>query len=111
LPAVITREVARTVSLITSDKPAVQGGGFDSGKKTFVIDRRDARTLVISQDDWIVWNGQKYQIEKLEELEFDAGWVVAGKLLIGETGLETEFQQTVEASDAIEVEEEADEEV
>jgi len=107
LPATMTREVVRNISVISADKLMVQGGGFDSSKRVFIIDRRDARDLVVSQDDWLVYNGRKYQFEKIEEMEFDSGWIITGKVLLGETDLETGLLQSVDGKDTIEVESEA----
>jgi hypothetical protein len=58
-----------------------------------------------------VWNGRKYQFEKIEELEFDSGWIITGKVLLGETDLETGLQQTVEVEDSLLISEAAIEEV
>jgi alpha-L-arabinofuranosidase len=107
LPATFTREVVRNISLISADKQLVQGGGYESGKRVFIIDRRDARNLVISLDDWLVWLGQKYQIEKLEEMEFQTGWIVTGKVLVGETDLELGLQQSIDSGDIVEIDSEA----
>jgi len=107
LPAMILREATRNISIISADKQMVQGGAFEIGRRVFIIDRRDARGLVLSHDDWLVWNGNKYQFEKIEEMEFDSGWVINAKLLVGETDDDTVLQQTVDASDVIEIESEA----
>jgi len=107
LPAMISREATRNISIISADKQMVQGGAFEVGKRVFIIDRRDARDLVLTHDDWLVWNGNKYQFEKIEEMEFDSGWVIQAKLLVGETDDETGLQQTMDASDAVEVASEA----
>lgn len=104
LPARLTREVVRNISLISADKLIVQGGGYDTAKKVFIIDRRDARSLVLSQDDWLVYGGRKYQFEKIEEMEFDSGWIITGKVLLGETDLETGLQQSVDGTDTVDLE-------
>lgn len=103
LPARLTREVVRNISIISADKQMVQGGGFDSAKKVFIIDRRDARSLVLSQDDWLVYGGRKFQFDKIEEMEFDSGWIITGKVLLGETDLETGLQQSVDAADTVDL--------
>ena len=111
LPATFTRDVVRNISVISADKQMVQGGSYDASKRVFVIDRRDARSLVLSQDDWLVWDGVKYQFEKIEKLEFRTGWIITGKALLGETDLETGLQQALEASDVLAVEDAIVEEV
>jgi len=107
LPATFTREVVRNISLISADKQLVQGGGYDSSKRVFIIDRRDARNLTISLDDWLIWGGHKYQPEKIEEMEFQSGWIVTGIVLVGETDLEISLQQFVDGEDSLEIESEA----
>lgn len=102
LPVRLTRDIARNISVISADKTMVQGGSFEVGKKVFIVDRRDARSLVLSHDDWLVWNGHKYQIEKIDEIEFDSGWIITGKVLLGETDLEDGLQQTVDGLDVVE---------
>lgn len=111
LPVRLAREVVRNISLISADKLIVQGGGYDTGRKVFVIDRRDARSLVLTLDDWLVYGGHKFQFEKVDELEFDSGWIITAKVLLGEIDRETELQQTVEATDSAEIESEASAEV
>lgn len=111
LPAIMTRNVVRNISIISADKQMVQGGSYDVSKRVFIIDRRDARSLVLSQADWLVWDGVKYQFEKIEKLEFRTGWIITGKALLGETDLETGLQQSLEASDALTVGDVAAEEV
>ncbi len=103
LPAMLTRDVVRNISVISADKQMVQGGNFDVSKRVFIIDRRDARSLVLSHDDWLVWNGRKVQFEKIVEMEFDSGWVITGKVLLGETDLETGLQQSINGLDEVEV--------
>jgi hypothetical protein len=107
LPVTMTRDIVRNISIISADKQMVQGGGYETGKRVFIIDRRDARTLVLSQDDWLVWNGRKYQFEKVEEMEFDSGWIITGKVLLGETDLEVGCQLSVDGSDTVELASEA----
>jgi hypothetical protein len=107
LPVTMTRDVIRNISVISADKQLVQGGSYETGRRVFIIDRRDARTLVLSQDDWLVWNGRKYQFEKVEEMEFDSGWLITGKVLLGETDLEVGCQQTVDVTDDLELASEA----
>jgi len=111
LPALFTRDVVRNISIISADKQMVQGGNFDVSRRVFIIDRRDARSLALSQDDWLVWDGVKYQFENIKELEFRTGWIITGKALLGETDLETGLQQSLEASDVLAVEDVVAEEV
>ncbi len=64
---------------------AMAGGTYDRNERQFGIDRRDVSGLTaISTDDWIVYDGVKYQIATVEHFEFDAGWLVTARALVGE---------------------------
>jgi hypothetical protein len=56
----------------------------DFGTREFIVDRKDAKGLSPTVDDWIVHNGHKYQIAVIEEFECGGGWVFSGKEISGE---------------------------
>ena len=84
LPEAISREVKQSISLISANKQMVTGGGFESGKRLFIIERRDCPNLVLHKTDWLAYNGRKYAIENYEEYEFDAAYIITCKELRGE---------------------------
>ena len=85
LPVTVSREVKQAISVISANKMAVSGGsGFETGKRLFIIDRRDAPNLTLTASDWIGYDGRRYAIESFEEYEFSSAWIVVGKALIGE---------------------------
>lgn len=85
LPEKLDRTVQQSISLISSNKQFVSGGTYDVGIREFIIDRRDCRSLEsLSADDWIVYNGGKYQIKNVQAFEAESGWIVAAKHLKGE---------------------------
>jgi hypothetical protein len=84
LPANVSREVTQTISLISANKKLVQGGSYDTGKRRFIIDRRDvSSTLELHKDDWIVYDGRRYDILAIEEFEQKTAWMVVGKRIEG----------------------------
>lgn len=84
LPAMLTREVIQTISMISANKKIVQGGTFDPGMRKFLIDRTDvATTWTIEKDDWIVYDGKRYDVKSVEEYEYKTGWIVAAKEIEG----------------------------
>jgi len=85
LPETISREVKQSISLISANKQMVTGGGYEAGKRLFIIERRDCPNLTLKQSDWIVYHGRKYAIDNFEEYEFDAAYVIPGKELVGES--------------------------
>jgi len=84
LPATVSREVKQSISLISANKQMVTGGGYEAGKRLFIIERRDCPNLVLKQSDWLVYHGRKYAIENFEEYEFEAAYIIRGKELVGE---------------------------
>jgi len=84
LSETISREVKQSISLISANKQMVTGGGFEAGKRLFIIERRDCPNLVLKQSDWLVYHGRKYAIENFEEYEFETAYVIHGKELVGE---------------------------
>jgi hypothetical protein len=85
LPVTVSREVKQAISVISANKMAVSGGsGFETGKRLFIIERRDAPSLTLTASDWIGYDGRRYAIESFEEYEFSSAWIVVGKALIGE---------------------------
>jgi hypothetical protein len=84
LPATLSREVVRSISLISAEKSFVQGGFYDATQRTFILDRRDAPGLVIREDDWIVYRGKRYEIMRIKDFDLDAGYVITARHLGGE---------------------------
>lgn len=90
LPGHTARKAIRGISLISANKMMVTGGTYDSQKRDFIIDRRDAPNLsALTADDWIVYQGRKYQVAEVDAFEFDAAWVVTAKELVGEVPQQT----------------------
>lgn len=87
LPVKISAEVKHTVALISANKQMLTGagGGFETGQRLFIIERRDCPNLALHKTDWVAYNGRKYSIENYEEYEFDAAYIITGKELVGES--------------------------
>ena len=84
LPVTLTRDIVQTISVISSNKKLVQGGTFDPGIRTFIIDRTDvASTWTIKKDDWIVYDGKRYDVKVVDEYEYKTGWLIQAKLIEG----------------------------
>ena len=83
LPARMVKEVRRSISQISAHKAFVVGGTYDAGRRIFIIDRDDA-DLRLTNNSYVVYRSRKYEIEVIEEFEFEAGWVITGRELVGE---------------------------
>jgi len=83
LPARIQKEVRKSISQISANKMFVVGGTYDASRRIFIIDRDDV-DIDLTNNTYIVYRNRKYEIESYQEYEFDAGWIVVGRELMGE---------------------------
>jgi hypothetical protein len=85
LPSRIDRTAQRTISVISANKQFVTGGTYDVGTRDSIVDRRDCPDLPeLTADDWIVFNRRKFQVQVIEPYEYDAGWIIKARELVGE---------------------------
>ena len=84
LPSRVAREITQTISMISANKKVVQGGTYDTGKRAFIIDRTDVpATFNFNNDDWIIYDGKRFDIITVDEFEYKTGWIVVGKVIEG----------------------------
>lgn len=84
LPVKLERTQAQNISIISSGKEFVYGGMYDKNSRWFYIDPADLSAgYEIKRDDWIVYQGKKYEIKDIGDTEFDAMWEVLGVELPG----------------------------
>ena len=84
LPAQLQREVIQSISQISANKKFVTGGTFDRGHRNFIIDAHDLPCgFKFTNDDWIVFRNRRYEMKQISEFEFQAGWVVTGREILG----------------------------
>jgi hypothetical protein len=83
LPAGCSRIKMPAIS--SANKDFVAGGAHDSNVREFIVDRKDVPALMtLTADDWIIYQGRKYQVSKVESFEFDSGWIITTKESVGE---------------------------
>ncbi len=75
LPARITREVKKSISQISANKMFVVGGTYDASRRLFIIDQDDVPDLDLTNNSFIVYRGRKYEIEEVQEMEFETAWM------------------------------------
>lgn len=79
LPVKLDRDQPQGISYISSGKEFVYGGMVDKKSRWFYIDPSDlANGYVINRDDWITYEGKKYEIKEINDIEFNALWEVLG---------------------------------
>lgn len=84
LPVKIAREVVQTISHISANKAFIYGGSYDAGTRMFIIDVKDMPVgYEFTNDDWLVYNGRRYDIKSVEEFEHHTAWSIIGKEVKG----------------------------
>jgi hypothetical protein len=69
-------------------------GARDITTRDFIVDRKDVKGLTsLSSDDWLVYNGAKYQVKEVESTDLSA-WLISATELIGEVPQQTITAQT-----------------
>lgn len=84
LPSRIKPDAIQTISIISSNKKIVQGGTFEAGKRTFIIDRSDVDSdWIVTTQDWIVYDGKRFDILQVDEYEYKTAWLIQAKVVEG----------------------------
>lgn len=104
LPTMVKRDLVQTISMISANKQFVYGGTHDARERNFIIDRRQIPNLELKKDDWLVFKGRRYEIVRWQEFEYESGWIVIAKELIGAP---TDQVHTAEAEDDLQIDDEA----
>lgn len=84
LPAKLQREIRKSISQISANKMFVTGGTYSAGRRIFIVDRTDVPTLTLTENSYVVYRDRKYEIESYQEFEFESGWTIVGRELVGE---------------------------
>lgn len=83
LPTTLKSDVNKNVSVISANKAFAYGGQYNAESRTFIIDRRKAGSLSLTQDDWLVYDGKKYEITSFDAFDDDTAWVIVARQLQG----------------------------
>lgn len=81
-----SREVFQGVSYLSASKSfaSLGGQGWDESKRAFIFDGADLRDYAFELEDWLVYRQKRYDIESIEELEFNSGWLIVAKEVKGQ---------------------------
>lgn len=106
LPAKLTREMTKNVSMISANKLFAWGGLYDAAVRTFIIDGKDMPTdFEPKVDDYIGYEGYKYSIKDITIFEQHAGWIILAKTNIGaklDRIVEEDIEDTVDLDSEVE---------
>lgn len=89
LPADHSRVFSYDLGFIASLKQFTYGAQYDQNKRRIIVDNVDLpRGWKPHKDDYLVYDGMKYEITEIQQFEFNAGIIYTLKGIVGEpTGL------------------------
>lgn len=92
LPNLSEREFAYPLAVIAASKAFVHGGLYNDNERQLIFDKASLRLVdgsywQFNQDQWLVYNGKRYNIAEVTQFEESESWLVRVK---GGEGDETE---------------------
>lgn len=103
LPTREHREFYYDLAFIAAAKNFTYGAHIDVTERRFILDRKDLRGWAVEVGQWIVYQGQRYDVKEVSDFEEDRSYYVLAKQSVASaTG------EVVEVSDDLTLTEDAD---
>ena len=100
LPVNYQVTLARLIALLTGRNTAPEGGMFDTGSRSFIIDAVDLRGRLVKTEDQILYDDQTYNILEATELEYHAGYFIRAKMVDNRPEIkEVEFEDELNVTE------------
>lgn len=85
LPGLMHRDFAYGITFVKNNSNFVYGDTFDINERRFIIDNRDVpSTFVIKEEDYLVYNHERYDFKSVEMDIDNLGYFIVAKKLEGE---------------------------
>lgn len=79
LPSTIKREVFYDRAYLTGNKEFTYGASNDTDTRTFIFDRDDLGSWIITIGQILIYSGKRYDVREVQEFEENTGYVVLAK--------------------------------
>lgn len=84
LPAILARKFSYDLSYIAANKNFTYGGFYDTNTRIFIVDQVDLpKGFNLTEDDYVVYDTQRYEIRQFEALEHRQGYLITAKQTVG----------------------------
>jgi len=115
-PTIVTQRVNKAIILPATaqlkfehggiDSNFKYGGLFDTALRQVIIDAQDVVNFEIETDDYFIWDGERWQISKVTDMEFETGYTLVARMVEGSprhmvecVSLESQLQLTSEVEE------------
>jgi hypothetical protein len=79
LPDTRSRQFAYDIAFLAANKNFTYGGTSDQGQRDFIVLGTDIGTFKPTMGDWIVHDSKRWNVEKVEELDYHQGFLLKTK--------------------------------
>ncbi len=80
LSEVMNRRFVHDIAFLTAGRNFAYGGLFDEGKRTIIVSgNRLPKKVKLDQSCYFVYNHERYDLDKIEELEHRCGYIITMK--------------------------------
>ncbi len=112
-PTIITKRIEKAIILPATrqmkfeNQPAdfKYGGLFTTALRQVIIDKQDVLNFEIEVDDYFIWNAKRWQVSKIDSLEYETAFTLTVRMVEGavlhmveEIALESQIQFSQEVS-------------
>jgi len=85
LPDSRSRQFAYDIAFLAANKNFTYGGTWDQGQREFIVLGSDLGTFKPTIGDWLVHDSKRWNVDKVEELDFHQGYLIKTKQIDGDS--------------------------
>lgn len=89
LPTLTHRDFTYSIQFIRANSNFVQGGWWEDGDRGFIIDGDDLIGRTILQNDYIIFDNERYDVKNIQYFEQQAGCLIQGRKVATNAALRT----------------------
>jgi len=83
LPSALMAKFEYDLAYTAANRNFTYGGTYGTSTRRIIIDARDLNNFEIELDDYFIYEGKRWQIGKIDTFEFDTGFVIYGREVLG----------------------------
>lgn len=92
-PTIVTQKVNKAIILPATAQLKFEYGGispnfkygalFDTSLRQVIIDAQDVVNFEIETDDYFIWDGERWQVAKVTNMEYGTGYTIIARMVEG----------------------------
>jgi len=90
-PTIITKRIERAIILPATSQMKFEnqpadfkyGGLYTTALRQVIIDKQDVLDFEIEIDDYFIWNAKRWQVSKIDSLEYETAFTLTARMVAG----------------------------